>query len=313
MKFAGVVLMFVALAASLSAACGGGPQSNIYTFNDFEVGAGFTYRHDDFKFKLNNECFGVKTERHFNNININQFSAYAKGVTFNHFYFRGYGDYGWIDNGSTKEEVTVNNILNFIHEGCVSEVCTFDVSLAVGYQLDFCTTNFRVAPLFGYSWHVQYYRSHNNKVVFDIDGFIPPCGELKFKEDYKPNWYGPWVGIDAEYDCYCNWTILVGLEYHWAEYQAEFRRNHVVVDGVDFSKIDRNDYGCGEGFIGNVGLRNDFCPNWSLLVMCSFQTWNLHHGLADEEFAYNEERFISKIEYVRLDTIQATVAISYHF
>lgn len=328
MKLARYVLLFFCFSASLSAACGGAPGRGIsygrvpssgiscgklsgpsaYSLDIFELGAGYTYRHDSLEYKLKNTCFGINSERDFKNININQFTAYGKCLTRDHFYMRGYGDYGWVDKGSTTEKSSFDSIMTFEHKGCVSEVCTYDVSLAVGYQFDFCTTNFRVAPLFGYSWHVQYFRSHDDKIVYDTEYNLPGCTELDFKDSYKPNWFGPWVGVDAEYDCYCNWSILVSLEYHWADFRSEFRRHHVYVDLVDFPSIERDDYGCGEGFIGNVGLRNELCPNWSLLLMCSLQTWNLHHGLTKDNYDV-----MSELTSLRWNTIQTTVAIGYDF
>lgn len=304
-------LLFVIFVASLSAVCQTSYRGNpgVYPLDEVEVGAGYMYRHDSLKYKLSNDLADLKSERQFNNINTNQFTAYGKCWSRN-FYFRGYGGYGWVDRGSTKEETSIDSILTFAQRGCVSQVCTFDVSLAVGYVFDFCTTNFRVAPLFGYSWHVQYFRSHDHRVIIDLDNFLAPnCKLERWKEDYKANWFGPWVGFDAEYDCYCNWSILAGFEYHWPSYQAKFRRDAVTIfDTIDFPFIEREDYACAEGFVGNVGLRNDFCPNWTFLVLCSFQTWNLHHGLGKDNF-----RFLTEVDYVKWNSFQATVAMAFVF
>jgi Protochlamydia outer membrane protein len=255
------------------------------------IAVGYSYRQDSICYEIK-DINGITTSQDFDCLKIHQITARGY-FTFNNIYFRGLADSGWIFGGTTTKKDVFGSIDLFEEVGNAEDCVVFDLSAAVGYQFDCGCAGFKFIPVFGYSWsHQNLETSHLTIVsdfIYDLDKGFKIDG---FKENYKLNWYGPWIGLDLIYDDYCGWDLFTSFEYHWAEFNGDYRTNNVLLEDVIFERLQRDENGCGQGFVGTAGIKFDLCCNCTGFVMGTYQAWNLHNGCGkdqdDDLFEFNK-------------------------
>lgn len=282
-------------------------------FAEGEAGIGYTVRKDSLSYKLDNSFCTIpfSTERDFDDIHINQITGYAKFITEQNLYIRGHFDYGWVASGSFEEIHNIENETIFHEKGSVSDQYVADVSIAFGTPLMVgCGfENFTFIPLFGYSWHHQKFRASSIRFILDVDTDFDPCFELcGLTEKYETNWYGPWIGFDAQLDVICDWKVFGGFEFHWAEYNGEFDRNSFTILTFTIPGLSRDDCGCGNGLLGYAGFNFSFCDRWYLTFMGSIQSWKVHCGRG-----IDTDGVISDLKKLKWSSCQLTLALHYPF
>ncbi len=172
---------------------------------------------------------------------------------------------GTVANGTYFESVI--NLFEIPTKAKVKNGYTRDVSVGVGYLFQF-TNQFRVGPVGGWSYdflHVAVHRAAINRVP------NPPLDGLA----YSTRWRGPWTGLTGEY-VIGNMLISAGYEYHWADWEAEWRVKGPDHSGGPFSETQNANQAFGQvvflKFFFN--LRN----GWDFNAGINYQRWNAKDG-----------------------------------
>lgn len=301
-KFA-VTLMTSLL--SCSAAFAFWPEA---TDSSLEIGVG--YRQDRLEWKLLDRCGGDYSdysgysysdnnsggrEQRFkwHNLSIWQIEARGKYVTCDNVYLRANGDYGWITSGKHKIDFGNESLYGAgydygfgRHRSAKGHV--YDARIAVGYQFKLCDDSFAIAPLVGYSWHgqhVQDKRKHDyssdseyySSYSYDSYSYSYDYSGSSYGRDhhsFHTRWNGPFVGFDFDYrfgcGCEANWELFGTYEFHWATYNAKFKREgfgFYDCDGFKGHQHAKNAWGS----IFDIGVRWDFCECWTVALKGEFQ------------------------------------------
>lgn len=246
------------------------------------LAVGYSFREDCISYEVK-DCTGITTTQEFDKLRIHQITARGY-YSWDNVYFRGHADSGWIFGGTTSRDDFAGDIDIVQTYGSADDCIVFDLSAGVGYQFDCGCSGFKFIPVFGYSWSRQDIETSNLKLALDIINDLTIDIKIPgLKECYRLDWYGPWVGIDLIYADYCGWDLFAGFEYHWAEIRGKYTRSISIFEEVSFSRLERDECGCGQGFVGNVGILFDLCCNWTGFVMGSYQGWNLNSGCGRDE------------------------------
>ncbi|MEM1282941.1 MAG: hypothetical protein AAGG81_05240 [Chlamydiota bacterium] len=246
------------------------------------LAVGYTFREDCISYELK-DFADTSVAQDFDKLRIHQITARGYYICDN-IYFRGHASGGWIFGGNTTRKEFIEEIDLAEIYGNADDCNVFDLSGGVGYQFDCGCSGFKFIPIFGYSWSRQDIETSHLKLSLDIITNLPlEISIPDLKECYRLDWYGPWIGIDFLYADYCGWDLFAGFEYHWADICGNYQRSSVVFEEVDFTRLSRDEHGCGQGFVGNAGILFDLCCNWTGFVMGSYQAWNLNHGCGKDE------------------------------
>lgn len=277
-----LVLSFFVTPSQLSARGCGGIYNSCFDSNGYvncaDMAVGYTYRQDDICFK-SVDVLDIETVHTIEDIQIHGISARGSVSTCDNFYFRGLVDAGWVVDGRSRLKELTSDLDIFSFKGDLNGCNVFDLSGAVGYKVDCGCYNFAFVPLFGYSWHRQDLELKDPAIVFDNFTNLEIDIVLEgFKECYKLNWFGPWIGFDVLVDSRCGFDVFAGFEYHWAEFDGSYSTNGITIDEETVGPFRRTECGCGQGFVGTAGVTMDFCCDCTLFLMGSYQAWDLKSG-----------------------------------
>lgn len=265
----------------------------------FDFGIGIGYRHDNYKMQMQGERRNPTTdflkpslERwhwKWSEIEVLESSAVLRYTTCLNYYIRLNADWGRIHNGeghvdgfaqlpgrgscssfstssgsrcnsSRPEAIHFSRIKNKSNRGFV-----MDYSGAVGYQFRSNGRRVIITPVVGFSYHHQHLEFHHGKQEIDAFDPFPVLGPIPdLHVNYKPRWYGGFIGVDweAQVDIPCV-LVFGSAEYHWAQYRTTSTWNFADTFINDF-----NQKGHGQGLILNGGF--------SYKLQCNF--WITAYG-----------------------------------
>lgn len=302
--FSSLVVFF----SDVSAGCGSMGSCGTL-INGSEIGLGYTYRQDDIQYKFDSslDCFTDSFEQTFNKIKIQQVSGLLKFDIYNIVYSRTKADFGWVFDGSTHHTSHVFDD-TFKDSGCVTNNYVFDFSTAVGCIWDCGANGFKLIPLVGYAWDNQTFEAGNIEVVEDTRYDSALGTHLSdVHQIFKANWFGPWIGLDVILDTFYGWEIFLEFEYHWAEYRGSFSQGDFAINGFVVDSVDRHDFGCGQGFVGNIGLKTNCSCGWYGYIIGGVQAFNTSQGYTKDE--NNGGLYAAK--YIDWKSYQGTIGFSY--
>lgn len=282
-----------------------------FDIQDFSYSLGYTYREDqlNWNFAGPNDIPNVLSELEWNDLRINQVTFAASATTCNHFYFRGYADYGRIFHGKNRDSDYAKSdrqdeFSRTLAEAGRGEV--FDLSAGIGYQWSWCCDRFRLSPLVGLSWQEQHLRMYHGVQVIPVKEKID-----NLHSSYKTRWWGPWLGTDCIAQVSCNLTFFASFEYHWAPYQGKGHWN-LREDFFNEFKHSSN----GRGWVSQGGVNYHVCGNWSLTLLASYQDWSAKNGTHTIR-AMNEEfevvKFKARLNDVNWHSFQTSLLLTYSY
>lgn len=273
---------------------------------DLEIGVG--YRHDNYKmqmkaFKRNPVTnFGTPSKElwrwAWREIEIIESSATLRYTTCLNYYFRFNGDWGRIHNGEghvdgfarlpcdkefnvtsspcsdssfdTVKYKHFSRIKNKSNRGSV-----MDFSGAVGYQFRSNGRRTIITPLLGFSYHHQRLEFHHAKQVIDAFDPFPVLGKIPdLHVQYKPRWYGPFIGVDveAQVDIPCV-LFFVSAEYHWKQFRTTGSWNFADAFIHEF-----NQHSHGHGTIIQGGVSYKLQCNFWITAFGTWRNFYCKHG-----------------------------------
>lgn len=262
---------------------------------DFEIGVG--YRHDNYKMQMQGykrnptTDFAMPSKERWrwiwNEIEIVESSATLRYTTCLNYYIRLNADWGRIHNGEghvdgfaqlpgtvEKRQIDSSDSSNsssgfetrkhFQHfsriENKSNRGSVMDFSGCVGYQFRSNGRRCIITPVAGFSYHHQRLEFHHGKQKIDTFDLFPVLGPIPdLHVQYKPRWYGPFIGCDVEVQVDIPCVILFGnLEYHWTQFRTTASWNFADAYINNFNQSSH-----GNGLIVSGGISHKLeCNVW---------------------------------------------------
>lgn len=213
-------------------------------------------------------------------IRIWEVTGWASYATCNNYYWRVNGGYGHIYEGHSTCESHTDMIHRHNKTSIISSDCkngyVYDVEAAVGYQVTSNGRRFVGTPVLGYAWHDQVFKFSDAHQKVDRIDAIPFKGRIPhFNYNYRPRWYGPFVGFDFMVSVEVPCLILYGnAEWHWSgKYRAsgKWRFDDLFVNNW-------RDKAISHGVIGNLGLSYYLGDGWYIGVVGYYRHLQAHKG-----------------------------------
>jgi hypothetical protein len=243
--------------------------------------AGFNFRTDQLDWNIADADGdpNILSELTWDDLSIYELSLGFSSFVKQSIYFRGYMNYGRIMSGENQDsdynaddrqdEFSRSN--NSTDDGS-----TIDVSLGAGYMFPAIADIITIVPMVGLSFHRQ------DLTITDGYQTIPPSGPFPgLSSTYVAEWRGPWAGLEAQVDIETGWGAFpriftfVGMEYHWATFDAQADWN--LREDFDHPKSFEHE-AQGSGVRMVVGLGASLTDRWSLAVDYSQQKWSVADG-----------------------------------
>jgi hypothetical protein len=254
------------------------------------------YRQDDLKWNIAGNRSGsdpnVLSELSWDDLKIYQLSFQLKSIMSKIFYFRGSVAYGWIFDGDVQDSDYSgdNRTMEWSRsnsDGDDGDVV--DASAGIGYPFSFGRkVEVGIRPLVGYSYHEQNLKITNGQQTLSDPAAAPPgitpppLGPIAgLDSSYEAKWKGPWIGLELNLRAPqpASWIQRLegdfGIEYHWANYDAQANWN-LRSDLAHDNSFDQN--ADGTGVVYTAGLKFFFNPNWAVSCDFSYQDWQTDEG-----------------------------------
>lgn len=163
-----------------------------------------------------------------------------------------------------------------------------DLSGGIGFRFGTRNDRWALIPLVGYSYHQQRLRiSDGFQAIsdqsiaddfFEPDRLLPPVGPFTEQLDsrYDTEWWGPWLGLELSFSPNSDWKMGGGLQYHFADYQAEANWN--LRDDLAHPVSFRH-WAEGDGVIMSFAVSRRLPKDWSWSLTAKYQDWQVEDGI----------------------------------
>lgn len=259
------------------------------------IQAGLGYRQDSIVWKIHDlEKINptASSDLHFKDIEIILLGAKYRGLIGCSLYTRASFDYGWVFDGSVREELTIDHrhdSRHFSHNGVLTEgrfnravlrskqkndSYVWDLDLGIGIPFDWCSI--KIAPMVGFAYDRQQIKTHNKERIHANQNHRFPeiyCGDevkhlTKNSHSFKASWWGPWVGFDFCYDADC-WKLFGEFELKFGRVERS-RHSGVGVPYFDCYSRTKDFWGTTT----RLGANYVLCQNWYLEATISYTHLN---------------------------------------
>lgn len=197
---------------------------------------------------------------------------------------------------------------------------TFDVSGAFGPKYELLDGRVSLAPLLGYSFHIQHFIMTDGKQTVSDDAihdafFDPledpwPLGQIPaLDSSYTAYWYGPWFGLNLQLKPVEKWTLELSGEYHIVEYFAEANWNlrANLVHPISFEHD-----ACGTGLIFTLKSSYELTEHWSAVFTGNLQSWQTDDG-TDTTYFVGGTRGGTRLNEVNWESYALMIGLGYRF
>ncbi len=175
-----------------------------------------------------------------------------------------------------------------------------------------------VSPLVGYGFNMQDLSMTNGVQVVSESGLKPTSviddppsnGRMSgLDSSYTAYWYGPWLGLELDYQITKKLNLSTGIEYHWIEYfaQADWNLRTDLKHNPSFEHETT-----GTGVVWNINGRYDINENWACLISGKLQDWETDSGTA-RTFKADGSVSSTRLNEVNWNSLSLSMGISYKF
>lgn len=240
-------------------------------------------------------------------LNIYEIGVGARILVCREWFVRLNGTFGRIKNGNYTENVNTLGDVRAISKSKVRHGNTNDFSVGAGYLFP-CGCGIGVGPVAGWSYDYQRVKMGSAKT----DGI---CDPILTGLSYKNRWQGPWIGVEAQYNC-CDAWLSLGYEYHWSHWHASW-----TLSGSDIANVAFSDRHKSNDAFGNVIFLSGsycLCDCWELGLTFKAQYWRVSSGRLVPRNSNFENIEISSTEVDKVHSAswhsyEALLMIGYHF
>lgn len=273
--------LFLALAclsitgSSFADDCGGYTDCSTDCFGfdsvlTFDIGGG--YRNDSMKWKVfpSDNIAGTEIEERWKNIGLGVIEANAQFLACEHYLLKVDFDYGWFTNNGSHHYRLFNEAGDILDYKAKPRGNAYNLSGGIGYQFNLDCYRVSFAPLVGYSYYQQRFKSRNYH-----NELVPLADDILAHNDYKFRWSGPWVGFALAYQATCELQLYFDYYYHWTRFRGTVKENFVNRLS-QFPGNIRSNNAYGNEF--TVGANYTFCDYWFVGVKFDYKQFCGSHG-----------------------------------
>ena len=275
----------------------------------FDIGGG--YRQDKFQWKtfpVNNP--GTVLHEKWKNMEMGIIETNAQFLACDHYLLKFDFDYGWFDKQKhqtiTGYDYDTGTVFEYLTSKTRGQV--YDLSAAIGYQINLDCYRISVAPLVGWSYYHQRFKNPTYEGLFE--GVRGEFTNVHNKSRYS--WNGPWLGFAAAYQICCEWQFYVDYAFHWAELNGKITDLFLAgapILGTEYSTRIRSSNAYGNEV--TVGTTYQFCEDWYLGFKFNYKDFWTNKGHLSTEILEVREK--SPLRSTCWQSFFATVDIGYTF
>ncbi len=190
---------------------------------------------------------------------------------------------------------------------------TFDASGGLGPRYLLASGKVKLAPLIGYSVHIQDLRMEEGfqTVSQNIAGRTPhPLGPIVgLDSTYTAYWYGPWLGLNLQIMPVEKLSLEISSEYHIVEFfaEADWNLRTDLEHPVSFEQEAE-----GSGFVLSLKSVYELNLQWSAVFTGDLQFWKAEDG-NDKTFFADGRRGGTRLNEVDWDSYATMLGLRYQF
>jgi hypothetical protein len=233
-------------------------------------------------------------------------------------FLRGALDYGWIQSGRVRDSDYSGDDRQGEYSRSISQSGgdqVWDFSFGAGYPFLLVNNRLLIAPLLGYSYHVQNLRVTDGEQVITYPTG-PALGSLDgLDSTYRARWMGPWLGCDLRYRFFGGTAgdppmeLGLSLELHRAEYSAEANWNLIRTFDHPTSFEHEAD---GMGYSLTTEWLIELAMRWDVTVRFHYQHWRTDSGRDRIHYASGGTG-TQQLNEVEWYTKSFMLGVTYHF
>lgn len=260
----------------------------------------------------------IRSELTWSDVHSYQVTMEGRALINRMVYLRGALDYGLIQSGRVRDSDYNSDDRHDEYSRSISHSSgdqVWDLSFGVGYPFLFAKNRLLIAPLLGYSYHVQNLRITDGTQVMTWPSG-PPLGSLDgLDSTYRAQWMGPWLGCDLRYRIErvptANQPMELGLslEIHRTEYDAEANWN--LRSDLDHpTSFEHEADGMGYSFTTEWLI--ELAMQWEAAVRFRYQHWQTDSGTDRIHYATGATG-THQLNEVEWTTKSFMLGVTYHF
>jgi len=197
---------------------------------------------------------------------------------------------------------------------------TLDLSGAFGPKYELLQGKLYVAPLIGYSFHIQNLELTEGVQTVSENGIYTtyfggtdnpaPLGPItNLNSSYTAYWFGPWLGANVQLLPFEKWSFDLSAEYHIVEYfaEADWNLRANLAHPVSFEHEAH-----GNGIILSAKSVYELNQRWSAFFSGNVQFWETGDGV-DTTFFANGTRGGTQLNEVNWESYAVMFGVSCHF
>lgn len=222
--------------------------------------------------------------------------------------------YGRIFDGDEQDSDYLgdNRTLEFSRSNNATEDGdVYDISVSTGYRWQPETTNIKmeVRPLLGFSYHAQNLQITDGVQTLSKPPMNIPLGPFSgLDSTYDATWFGPWLGLDSVFKFNEQFQLDLGLEYHYAFFDATADWN---LRG-DFEHPESFTHDAeGYGIVTRVAGQYKFHPDFTLGLSLDYQDWTADRDGEIEFFFASGSQFKSKLNDVNWRSYSINLGLNF--
>lgn len=260
---------------------------------------GMGYRQDSIRWDMEESSQinpRIKSNLHFDDLEIFFLGAKFKGLIGNSFYARLGFDYGWICDGKLRQTLSVtkrDEVRRFGQTGVVVEGdydsvtlhdrefgnnYVWDLNIGFGMPFNCFCEGFQVAPMIGFSYnrqHLKYRNSGNVRVHVSGENadLLPSSDHRNVHSTFNTGWWGPMVGLDLTYVSPECWSVFGEMEVHFGRVERD-RSSACGVKFFDKYKRTKDFWGTS----WRAGFNYIICQDLYVESVVSYSRWMSHYS-----------------------------------
>ncbi len=290
--------------------------------HNWQLSIDIGYRTDDLDWNIAGDISGnnpnILSELTWSDLEIFQLELGLTRIFPNRFVLKGTIAYGIIFDGENQDSDYFgdNRTGEFSRSNnSADDGHTSDGSIGLGYYIPIVSDTVMVIPLIGYSFHLQNLEITDGVQTIATPPITPDLGPFPgLNSSYDAKWYGPWIGLELNFSIYKRdvplaHEILIGIEYHWANYYAEANWN-LRTDLAHPKSFEHE--ADGSGIVFWAGYDYFFNPQWSLNFSGKYQEWETDPGL-DRVFLATGGELKTRLNEVNWESFSLMVGVPCRF
>lgn len=187
----------------------------------------------------------------------------------------------------------------------------YDISISTGYRWRPKTKEVEteIRPLVGISYHAQNLKMTDGVQTLSAPPQAMPLGPFSgLNSTYDATWFGPWLGVDSAFKFDEKFQLNLGLEYHYAFFDATANWNL----RQDFQHPESYTHEAeGYGIIARVGGQYQFNPDLTLGLSVDYQDWSANRDGEIEFFFSDSSQFTSKLNEVNWRSYSINLGLNF--